>query len=70
MALSVPKAPGVAQMMKDGARVSKINKISLKKPKKFYELLRFFCENVGCLCVRYAKCAALSRPHVNVSDER
>lgn len=24
MALSVPKAPGVAQMMKDGARVSKI----------------------------------------------
>lgn len=25
MALSVPKAPGVAQMLKDGARVSKIN---------------------------------------------
>lgn len=25
MALSVPKAPGVAQMMKDGARVSKMN---------------------------------------------
>lgn len=25
MALSVPKAPGVAQMLKDGARVSEIN---------------------------------------------
>lgn len=32
MALSVPKAPGVAQMMKDGARVSKINAFSKKIP--------------------------------------
>lgn len=32
MALSVPKAPGVAQMLKDGARVSEIH----MKIKKLY----------------------------------
>lgn len=30
MALSVPKAPGMAQMMKEGARVSEIFIINLK----------------------------------------
>lgn len=35
MALSVPKAPGVAQMLKDGARVSEIN-YSVQKIYKIY----------------------------------
>lgn len=43
MALSVPKAPGVSQMMKDGARVSIIN---WKIDKCFRKILSLI-ENFG-----------------------
>lgn len=46
MALSVPKAPGVAQMLKDGARVSRIfNNNSMLSGKKQYELVKNSFEN-------------------------
>lgn len=54
MALSIPKAPGVAQMMKDGARVSKINCYLLKILEKGVYLIEFLSlENwfVVCMCV-------------------
>lgn len=61
MALSVPKAPGVAQMLKDGARVSKINGILLKIPCDSENLLGFFVK-FWCLYVRRSVGA-----HVNIS---
>lgn len=50
MALSVPKAPGVAQMLKDGARVSKMIDHFHENSRKYQK----YAENlvkIGCLCV-------------------
>lgn len=46
MALSVPRPPGVSQMMKDGARVSIISRISVELggPTVYLiDILRLFC---------------------------
>lgn len=60
MALSVPKAPGVAQMLKDGARVSRIfNNNSMLSGKKQYELVKNSFENAVMLSIWAA------RAHVN-----
>lgn len=45
MALSVPKAPGVAQMLKDGARVSKIIWIIHETCKKLWKNYRVWVES-------------------------
>lgn len=42
MALSVPKAPGMAQMMKEGARVSAIFDNKLKNYENSWNFSEFF----------------------------
>lgn len=50
MALSVPKAPGVAQMLKDGARVSKIYRFTFKNLPILLKMIEIWAK-IGC-CVR------------------
>lgn len=60
MALSVPKAPGVSQMLKDGARVSE----SLREKKKILQNMPYFTQKIGenkTYVMRYRK-----HPHPSV----
>lgn len=48
MALSVPRPPGVSQMMKDGARVSTIDRILMELGHRtvyFIDILQMFCND-------------------------
>lgn len=69
MALSVPKAPGVAQMLKDGARVSRINRSLFKKFRNLSNLFEFTWKN-RCFCSSYCRCRGAHVNHTAPSKKR
>lgn len=64
MALSVPKAPGVAQMLKDGARVSKIIGLFIKHSKKLEKKIHVWTESETIFVITRALLIHVNCMHV------